>query len=262
MLGLKNDSIELANPMSSNQDIMRPSLVPGLLNNFEYNFNRGMQKFRIFEVGNVFTRKKSWKSLAGLLFFDKSSSDWSGSFQSSFFDLRKSLDMFFSRLNIEPVYKKTSKNHLHPGASAEIRMKTKSIGNIGVLHPAIQKKLKLPDIVLFEINLDSLKLSKINAIAQPPKFPGSERDLSFLVSKEIPANDFIKELKKAGGINLMSVSVIDIYQGKGIDESLKSMTFRLFWQATDSTLEDKEVDQFVENQINHVAKIFKAKLRS
>jgi phenylalanyl-tRNA synthetase beta chain len=141
-------------------------------------------------------------------------------------------------------------------------MKTKSIGNIGVLHPAIQTKLKLPDIVLFEINLDSLKLSKINEIAQPPKFPGSERDLSFLVPKEIPANDFIKELKQAGGINLRSVSVIDIYQGKGIDESLKSMTFRLFWQATGSTLEDKEVDQSVENQINHVAKIFKAKLRS
>jgi phenylalanyl-tRNA synthetase beta chain len=262
MLGLKNDSIELANPMSSNQDIMRPSLVPGLLNNFEYNFNRGMQKFRIFEVGNVFTRKKSWKSLAGLLFFDKSSSDWSGSFQSSFFDLRKSLDMFFSRLNIEPFYNKSSLNHLHPGISAEIKIKTKSIGNIGVLHPAIQKKLKLPDIVLFEINLDSIKLPKINSIAQPPKFPGSERDLSFLVSKEIPANDFMKELKKVGGKNLRSVSVIDIYQGKGIDESIRSMTFRLFWQATGATLEDKEVDQFVENQINHVAKIFKAKLRS
>jgi len=262
MLGLNNDSIELANPISSNQDVMRPSLVPGLLNNFEYNFNRGAQKFRIFEIGNVFTKEENWKSLAGLLFFDESSSDWSGSFQSSFYDLRKIIDLFFSRLNIDPVYNKASINHLHPGISAEIKMKTKSIGNIGVLHPAIQKKLKLPDIVLFEINLDSIKLPIINSITQPPKFPGSERDLSFLVSTEIPANDFIKELKKAGGANLRSVSVIDVYQGKGINESQKSMTFRLFWQATEATLEDKEVDQFVENQINHVAKIFKAKLRS
>ena len=262
ILGLNNDSIELANPMSSNQDVMRPSLIPGLLSNFKYNFNRGAQKFRIFEVGNVFTKEKSWKSLSGLLFFDKSSSDWSGSFQSSFYDLRKNLDIFFSRLNIEPVYKKTSINHLHPGKSAEIRMKTKSIGNIGILHPAIQKKLKLPDIVLFEINLDFIKLPKINAISQPPKFPGSERDLSFLLSKEISAYDFINELKKSGGTNLRSVSVIDVYQGKGIDESLKSMTFRLFWQATGATLEDKEVDQFVENQINHAARIFQAKLRS
>ncbi len=262
MLGLNNDSIELANPMSSNQDVMRPSLIPGLLSNFEYNFNRGAQKFRIFEVGNVFTKKKSWKSLAGLLFFDKSSFDWSGSSQSSFYDLRKSLDMFFSRLNIEPVYTKASLDHLHPGVSAEIKMKTKSIGNIGVLHPAIQKKLKLPDIVLFEINLDFIKLPKTKSIAQPPKFPGSERDLSFLVSKQTPAYDFIKELKKAGGTNLRSVSLIDVYQGKGVDESHKSMTFRLFWQATGATLEDKEVDQFVANQINHAAKIFKAKLRS
>ena len=58
MLELNNNSIELANPMSSNQDVMRPSLVPGLLNNFEYNFNRGAQKFRIFEVGNVFNRRR------------------------------------------------------------------------------------------------------------------------------------------------------------------------------------------------------------
>ena len=79
---------------------------------------------------------------------------------------------------------------------------------------------------MFEINLDSIKLPKINSIAQPPKFPGSERDLSFLISKEIPASDFIKQLKKAGGANLRSVSVIDVYQGKGIDESKKSMTFR------------------------------------
>ena len=262
ILGLNNDSIELANPMSSNQDVMRPSLIPGLLSNFEYNFNRGAQKFRIFEVGNVFTKQESCKSLAGLLFFDKSSSDWSGSYQSNFYDLRKNLDMFFSRLNIEPAYKKTSVNHLHPGISAEIKMKTKTVGNIGVLHPAIQKKLKLPEIVLFEMNLDSIKLPKINTIAQPPKFPGSERDLSFLVSKEIPANDFIKELKKAGGTNLRSVSVIDVYQGKGIDASLKSLTFRLFWQATGATLEDKEVDQFVENLVNHAAQMFKAKLRS
>ncbi len=262
MLGLNNDPIELANPMSINQDIMRPSLLPGLLNNFEYNFNRGVQKFRIFEVGNVFTKEESWKSLAGLIFFDKSSSDWSGSLRSSFFELRKSLDMFFSRLNIEPAYNKTSLNHLHPGVSAEIKIKTESIGNIGVLHPAIQKKLKLPDIVLFEINLDSIKLPIINSIAQPPKFPGSERDLSFLLSKEIPADDFIKELKKAGGTNLRSVSVIDVYQGKGIDKSQKSMTFRVFWQASGTTLEDKEVDLFVANQINQAAKIFKAKLRS
>ena len=120
----------------------------------------------------------------------------------------------------------------------------------------------MPDIVLFEINLDSIKLSKTNSISQPPKFPGIERDLSFVVSKEIPAYDFIKELKKAGGTNLRSVSVIDVYQGKGIDASLKSMTFRIFWQATSTTLEDKEVDKFVEDQIIHAAKIFKAKLRS
>ena len=141
-------------------------------------------------------------------------------------------------------------------------MKTKSIGNIGVLHPVIQKKLKLPDIVLFEINLDSIKLPKINSIAQPPKFPGSERDLSFLVSKEIPANEFITELRKVGGTNLRSVSLIDVYQGKGINESLKSLTLRFFWQQTSGTLEDQEVNQFVENQINHAAEKFKAKLRS
>ena len=262
ILELNNYPIELANPMSTNQDVMRPSLLPGLLNNFEYNFNRGIQKFKIFEIGNVFSKKKSWKSIAGLLFFDKSSSDWSGSFQSSFFDLRKSLDMFFSRLNIEPAYNKASKNHLHPGLSAEIKIKTKSIGNIGVLHPSIQKKLKLPDIVLFEINLDSIKLPKINSIAEPPKFPGSERDLSFLVSKEIPANEFITELRKVGGTNLRSVSLIDVYQGKGINESLKSLTLRFFWQQTSGTLEDQEVNQFVENQINHAAEKFKAKLRS
>ena len=80
--------------------------------------------------------------------------------------------------------------------------------------------------------------------------------------KEGCEEDFIKELKKAGGTNLRSVSVIDIYQGKGIDKFSKSITFRLFWQATGATLEDKEVDQFVENQINHAAKIFNAKLRS
>ena len=116
--------------------------------------------------------------------------------------------MFFSRLNIEPVYNKALVNYLHPGVSAEIKMKTKSIGNIGVLHPAIQRELKLPDIVLFEINIDSIKLPIINSITQPTKFPGSERDLSFLISKEIPAYDFIKELKKAGGTNLRSISAV------------------------------------------------------
>ena len=85
--------------------------------------------------------------------------------------------------------------------------------------------------------------------------------MSFLVSKEIPANDFIKELKKAGGTNLRSVSVIDVYDGKGIDESLKKHDVSTFLASNRNHVEDKQVDQFVENQINHAAKIFNAELR-
>ena len=150
-------------------------------------------------------------------------------------------------------------NELHPGQSANIIVQGKNIGIIGKLHPSITKK----DIYVFEINLDKLLEIHSNKMTYKdiPKFPSIEKDLAFIIDKNITSEEIENVIKKNGGKLLTNIEVFDIYTGDKIDKNKKSIAYNLTFRDNTRTLTEDEVMDIFNNIIKSVENKFKAVLR-
>ena len=147
---------------------------------------------------------------------------------------------------------------LHPGISADILLDRKKIGILGRVHP----KLVKDPVYVFELSLQAL-MSKIKPIKYKAaaKYPIVEKDLAFVLDKNIIAGDVEKTIKKAGGRLLTNISVFDVYTGENIDKNKKSIAFSLTFMDPNKTLEEKEVMDIFNNIIDKVVNEFNCELR-
>ncbi len=260
----KDKMLFVQNPISQNMSVMRTSLLPGLLNTFSYNFNRGEESVKLFEIGSTFLKGKKItqkEKLAGLVSGKVSDIHWCDENRAfDFFDIKGDLEVL---LNQDYSFTNGKLPFLHPGKTALITFKNKEIGFVGALSPNISNSLDLKqDIYYFELNLDSLPQPHVRKYSKYSKFPIAQRDLAFLVDEQLPVSVILELAKKKAGKNLKEINLFDVYQGKGIPENKKSIAFSLFWQSMKGTLTDEEVDLIVEDISKYLSKEVKAELRS
>ena len=260
----KDKMLFVQNPISQNMSVMRTSLLPGLLNTFSYNFNRGEESVKLFEIGSTFLKGKKItqkEKLAGLVSGKVSEIHWCDENRAfDFFDIKGDLEVL---LNQNYSFTNGKLPFLHPGKTALITFKNKEIGFVGALSPNISNSLDLKqDIYYFELNLDSLPQPHVRKYSKYSKFPIAQRDLAFLVDEQLPVSVILELAKKKAGKNLKEINLFDVYQGKGIAENKKSIAFSLFWQSMKGTLTDEEVDLIVEDISKYLSKEVKAELRS
>ena len=260
----KDKMLFVQNPISQNMSVMRTSLLPGLLNTFSYNFNRGEESVKLFEIGSTFLKGKKItqkEKLAGLVSGKVSDIHWCDENRAfDFFDIKGDLEVL---LNQDYSFTNGKLPFLHPGKTALITFKNKEIGFVGALSPNISNSLDLKqDIYYFELNLDSLPQPHVRKYSKYSKFPIAQRDLAFLVDEQLPVSVILELAKKKAGKNLKEINLFDVYQGKGIAENKKSIAFSLFWQSMKGTLTDEEVDLIVEDISKYLSKEVKAELRS
>ena len=260
----KDKMLFVQNPISQNMSVMRTSLLPGLLNTFSYNFNRGEESVKLFEIGSTFLKGKKItqkEKLAGLVSGKVSDIHWCDENRAfDFFDIKGDLEIL---LNRDYSFTNGKLPFLHPGKTALITFKNKEIGFVGALSPNISNSLDLKqDIYYFELNLDSLPQPHVRKYSKYSKFPIAQRDLAFLVDEQLPVSVILELAKRKAGKNLKEINLFDVYQGKGIAENKKSIAFSLFWQSMKGTLTDEEVDLIVEDISKYLSKEVKAELRS
>ena len=260
----KDKMIFVQNPISQNMSVMRTSLLPGLLNTFKYNFNRGEESVKLFEIGSTFLKGnkiKQKEKLAGIVSGKVSDVHWCEEDRTfDFFDIKGDLEFL---LNKDFSFTGSQLPYLHPGKTALINLKNKEVGFVGALNPNISDSLELKqEIYYFEIDLHSLPKDKLRKFSNYSKFPIAQRDLAFLVDRHLPVSLVLELAKEKSGKNLKEISLFDVYLGQGIPEDKKSIAFSLFWQSIKGTLTDKEVDLIVEDISNHLSKKIKAELRS
>ena len=260
----KDKMLFVQNPISQNMSVMRTSLLPGLLNTFSYNFNRGEESVKLFEIGSTFLKGKKItqkEKLAGLVSGKVSDIHWCDENRAfDFFDIKGDLEVL---LNQDYSFTNGKLPFLHPGKTALITFKNKEIGFVGALSPNISNSLDLKqDIYYFELNLDSLPQPHVRKYSKYSKFPIAQRDLAFLVDEQLPVSVILELAKKKAGKNLKGINLFDVYQGRGIPENKKSIAFSLFWQSMKGTLTDEEVDLIVEDISKYLSKEVKAELRS
>ncbi|SCC19098.1 phenylalanine--tRNA ligase subunit beta [Gilliamella intestini] len=268
----EHPEIKLPNPISSEMSVMRLSLWSGLLDVILYNQNRQQTRARLFETGLCFIPDENCEfgvrqelMLAGIVTGNLYEEHWQLPKKNvDFYDLKGDLESIFSLLGCgdQIQFKKSELSALHPGQSAAIYLNDELLGHLGVLHPEIEKKLSLNSKTLvFEINLAKISEKEVPVAQDVSKYPSNKRDIAIIVSNTIPAADIILECKKAGGEQLIKVTLFDVYQGENIKENQKSIAISLILQDKSRTLEEEDITNIVSKCITALQNRFKALLR-
>ena len=249
--------LDISNPLSEDQSLMRTTLLPGLLNNAAYNHSRRNTNIALFEYGNIFIPaaadpyKNQPQEIATLGFVLSGAQE--GGWQQAaaeydYFYLKGIIETIFNALKVigltfDPC---SDYNFLHPGRSAIISLAGENLGYIGELHPQIAEKFGLEKrIIVCEIMVSPLieAADKTIVCADIPKYPASSRDIALIGDKTIAAADIKETIFTLGGEYLHQVELFDTYEGAQIAEGCRSLAYSLTFQALERTLTDKEVDE-------------------
>jgi phenylalanyl-tRNA synthetase beta chain len=262
-------AVALANPLSADLAVMRTTLWTGLVRALSHNQNRQMNRVRLFETGLSFRGQPGALAqtpvVAGLIAGPASGMHWGERPRDAdFFDIKGDVEALFEmagiahRLDIAPAEHPA----LHPGQSAAIREDNQTVGWLGALHPAVIRDLDLNGPVLVFEFAQSLLWQKPLPDYQPiPRYPSIRRDLAVIVDETVAAAAVEQCIREAAGEVLKTVSVFDVYQGKGVSEGCKSLAMGLILQDSSRTLTDDEVDTVQRRVIEKLRQDLGAELR-
>ncbi len=265
----KEAGIELANPISADMAVMRVSLWPGLIKALTHNLKRQQDRVRLFETGLRFRASSKGTEqiamLSGVATGSRLPEAWFENGEAlDFFDVKGDVEQVLSLVKgVEFDFLPGRHTALHPGQSARIERNGKLVGYIGALHPSLARQLDIKQpTFLFELRLDRIVKTQLPAFTALSRYPGSTRDLAVVVDEEIPVSDLMNSVREMAGEDLESLTLFDIYRGKGIDSQRKSVALGLTWQNPSRTLTDEEVNSLMDSIINTLQTRFDAALRN
>ena len=268
-------AVPIMNPLNDEYPLVRTTLLSSVLENVARNFNRKNEDVRLFEVAPVFQPKalpiteqpiESLK-LVGVISGRREPKGWSqSSAEVDFYDLKGIVEELFERLSIKKCTVERGEHFaMHPGKTAVVNKGRETLITLGELHPKVAAAFELSKkIFVFEADVATLMkyAAKAFRCESLPKYPSITRDLAILVDDTIAAGDVEKIIVKNGGKDFSSVTLFDVYAGKGIADGKKSLAFTLKFQSNDRTLTNAEVDEAFANILSAVEKNCNAQLRA
>ncbi|HZS46719.1 MAG TPA: phenylalanine--tRNA ligase subunit beta [Blastocatellia bacterium] len=267
-------TITLLNPIIENLDQMRTSLLPGLLDAVQHNFNHGTRNVNLFELGRCFNFAgeviHEREMLSMVMTGQVSEADWQRQNETvDFYALKGVIEAMFEKLGFTNLqFVRSSSPYLHPGQSAEIRMGDSGIyetyGSFGRLHPKIAGEFKLKQPV-FVADVPFYKLVE----AKPPRvryeplprFPVASRDLSAIFPKDAVFDDIIAAISGLDIEQLKSVRLFDVYSGKNLPEGKISLSIALRFRDPQRTLTEEEINSWFDRITVLLGEKFGAELR-
>ncbi|WP_065979797.1 phenylalanine--tRNA ligase subunit beta [Pseudoalteromonas lipolytica] len=268
----QSDALILPHPISVEMSAMRVSLMPGLLASLVYNQNRQQPRVRLFEHGLKFLRDEQAENgvnqvavIGGVISGLAHGEHWVQEKRPvDFYDLKGDVEALLAISNDMSRFeiKAEQSDGLHPGQSAVIYADGKKVGFFGAVHPQVQKSLDINNTAfVFEIEMSALEKRKLPEAVAVSKFPSNRRDIAILVEDHVKSGDIFKVIEKVGGNQLVDLNLFDVYKGKGIEPNYKSLAIALTLQAVDRTLEEKDINQVVDNVVAALVEQFNASLR-
>jgi len=262
------EGVPLANPLSADLGVMRPSLLPGLVAALARNAARQQPRVRLFELGKVFAANAGeapteTPRIAAVACGSARAEQWSEKSRAvDFHDLKGDLDSLAALSDATLEYRPAAPAWGHPGRSAEVLRDGHSLGWIGQLHPRLQHVLGLDmEVVAFELDLESLLARSIPVAAALSRFPSVRRDLAFVVADDVSWAAMDATVRRVAGPVLKQLSLFDRYQGKGVEPGFKSLAMGLILQEDSRTLTDREVETVVADVVAALRRDHRAEIR-
>jgi phenylalanyl-tRNA synthetase beta chain len=261
--------LRMANPMTADQEYLRPSLRANLLAALAANRRHEEGSIRLFELGKVYLpRPKDLpdepEMLCGLLAGARFEQSWRGGEESiDFFDAKGIVEGLFSRLGVEASFEKCSDESLHPARQTAITIEGKRLGVVGELHPKVLDAFEISgEVYQFEIDLTALLPFTIgHRLFQPiSRFPAIVRDMALVVDSGI-AHRQVQDI--ITGFPLVTeVVLFDVYSGGQLPAGKKSLAYRITFQSPSHTLTDDEVNKVQQQILDKLSAELGATLRS
>ncbi|MCK7592810.1 phenylalanine--tRNA ligase subunit beta [Pseudomarimonas salicorniae] len=260
--------VVLANPLASDMGVMRPSLLPGLVEAVHRNRDRQQDRVRLFEIGRVFARGADapveTERLAAVALGAARAEQWAADDRAvDFYDAKGDLEAISALsattdLRFEPG----QRAFLHPGRSAEVFRGDVHLGCVGHLHPRLLKALDLAqEVVVFELDVGPLAQRAVPQAAVLSRFPSVRRDLAMVVPEGTTWGALESVIRRTLGPQLKRVWVFDQYVGPGLEAGFKSLAMGLILQDDSRTLAEQDVEQMVQGAVSALETHCAARLR-
>ncbi|MFN4025201.1 MAG: phenylalanine--tRNA ligase subunit beta [Hyphomonas sp.] len=266
LFGKTEDALGVANPVASELNYMRPSVLGNLAQAAQRARNRGERTVRLFEAGPIYLGDgpKDQRTVIAALVMPAEERHWRGhagsydafSAKADLFTVLAALGQPGERFQVGAP----TQPHWHPGQAASLKLGPKmTVANFGALHPGVLKALDVDGpVYAFELNLNALPVMKARATKTKPVFERAEltpirRDLAFVVDAGVAAGDVVRHAQSADKQVISAVDVFDVYRGPGIAEGSKSVAIEVTLQPKE-TLKDEQIQAIMDRIVASVAK--------
>jgi phenylalanyl-tRNA synthetase beta chain len=281
LMGWSADSglLALDNPLSRERSVMRPSIVPGLLEVLATNASRQIPDARIFEVGRVFTphreedgdrpaHEELWAGIAltGL----RQPRAWhAGRERVDVYDVKGAAELVLTAAGLSgwdavPWPDGAAPRYLEPGRSARLLVEGRDVGSFGEVALAVREAFDLEAAVFVaEVSLSALlELPAWAPRYQPlPRYPAVQRDLALVVPDDVAAGEIEAAIRGMRLPLLTRLLLFDVYTGDQVGPGCRSLAWSLTFQAPDRTLKDAEVNELHARIVKEIGERFKAEVR-
>jgi phenylalanyl-tRNA synthetase beta chain len=253
-------TLRVANPLSEEQSVMRPLLLPGLLDAARHNTANGTAALALFESARVYTPDgglgapqgsprgqtpaRERHHLAGLLTQAAPGTWRREAVAADFFAAKGLVEAVLGAAGVELEAGPASHSFLHPGRATSVRVRDgHTVGWIGEVHPLVARAWDLEGASAFELDFDSLadETSGLALFEDITSYPAVLQDIAVISPIEVSAVQVQGAVRAGGGELLRTARVFDVYAGEQVGEGNRSLALRLEFRAADRTLTDEEV---------------------
>lgn len=266
------EAVEIANPLSREQSILRTSLLPGLISILKWNLNHGTSDMKIFEIGRVFfpgsPLPEEKRILAGAMIGIQEEQYWRDSPKTiDFYYVKGIVDSLLKELGIQRIESEIEKSShflLDDRVSNKIMVENEHLGDFGELAQEVLRKMEFKDkVYIFELDFD--RLCKVMDIKKKyrklSRFPWVSRDISLVVPEGLTFREICVKIKNVGGEIVQDVKLFDVYFGEQIGEGNKGLTCKVIYQSMEKTLNDEQVNSLHMRIIEALERDLKVKVR-
>ena len=266
-------AVQIANPLSEDQSIMRTTLLPSLLTNAQRNRNHQINDVQFFECSKVFIPNEMGEypnepeRVAGIIAGNLGAGVYADPLRpADFFDIKGVVEGLLDRCGVSDyTIAHTDHPTFHPGRRAEIRIGDKTLCVFGEAHPEVLENYDLPHkAYLFELDFERLVgvVEPTKPFETIPIYPSVNRDLAIVLDADTPASRPTEIIKSAGGELISALHLFDVYTGEQVPEGKKSLAFAIEYRSPTETLTDKTVDRVHGGILERLEQELGATLRS
>jgi phenylalanyl-tRNA synthetase beta chain len=267
------DSLRLANPISADLDVLRPSILPNLIAALGRNVDRGFADLGLFELGPAYrddTPDGQQLVAAGARQGNIEPPHWSAPARPvDALDAKADALAALAAAGAPAANAQIGRDApdwYHPGRSASLRLGKKVLAWFGEIHPRVLQDMGVRGpVAAFEVFLDAVPEPRARTAARPPlrlsPFQPVRRDFAFVVADTVAAGDVLRAARNADKALIADVALFDVYTGKGIEDGRKSLAIEVTLQPVDKTLTDAEIDAVAAQIVASVEKATGGTLR-